>query len=468
MGARTGGLGAVRVAAMLDWRAQLTVGGWNMQMAAVGMRATLALVLAVLPALALGDALTDRAKALLQRSDAKGAYELLLPLEPQRAGDPEFDYLLGIAALDAGDPERAVFALERVLALQPNNTLARAEIARAYYAMGERESARREFQAVRAQAIPEDARATVDRFLSAIAAGERTRVDGYVELGLGYDTNVNSATGSSSIAIPAFGGAAFTLDPSLTERSDQFLNFAGGLNFTRKLSLPWSLVGGVAANLRRNTDATRFDTDTVDANLGLRYSRGLNAFTLGAQAQYFAVDSSGFRDTAGVIAQWQHSYDERTQATLFGQHAQLRYATQPVRDADRSILGVAYAKAFSGELSPAFFASLYGGAEKEVDAAFPHLGHKPVGLRLGGQLRLGGGWSLFGAVSYERRKYGGTEPLFLVKREDKQTDANLGLSYRWRPSTTVLAQLTHTDNQSNVVLNDFKRSVFSASLRFNF
>ncbi|HEY4637474.1 MAG TPA: hypothetical protein VIH23_04345, partial [Burkholderiales bacterium] len=70
---------------------------------------------------ALADAVTDRARALLQRNDAQAAYKLLLPLEPQRAGDPEYDYLLGIAALDAGEPERAVFALERVLALQPDN-----------------------------------------------------------------------------------------------------------------------------------------------------------------------------------------------------------------------------------------------------------------------------------------------------------------------------------------------------------
>jgi tetratricopeptide (TPR) repeat protein len=439
-----------------------------MRLPKAAMRTMVALVLLTSSVQVLGDALTDRAKALLKRNDATAAYALLLPLESQRAGDPEYDYLLGIAALDAGDPERAVFALERVLALQPNDSLARAEIARAYYSMGERESARREFETVRAQAIPEDAKATVERFLSAIAAAERTRIDGYVELSLGYDTNVNGATGSSTIAIPAFGGAAFTLDPTLTERGDQFINFAGGLNFTRKLSQPWALVGGVSAALRLNTDAARFDTDALDGNLGLRHTRGLDAFTLGAQAQYFAVDIHRYRETAGVVAQWQHSFDERTQATLYGQHAQLRYTTQPVRDADRGIIGVAYAQAFSGEYSPAVFASLYGGEEKAVDEAFPHLGHKPVGVRLGGQLRLGGGWSLAGSVAYERRKYGGTEPLFLVRREDKQTDANLGLSYLWRPGTTVLLQIAHTGNQSNVVLNDFDRTVVSTSLRFNF
>lgn len=414
------------------------------------------------------DAITDRARALLQRQDAQAAYKLLLPLEPQRAGDPEYDYLLGIAALEAGDPERAVFALERVLALQPDNLQARAEIARAYMALGEREAAKREFEAVRARQVPPQVRETIDRFLSAIAAAEHTRLDRYLELTFGYDTNVNSATGMSTIAIPFFGGADFTLAPSLTEQDDRFLNFAAGINFTRKLDLSWSLVGGFSGVFRNNLSEASFNTDTLDASLGMRFTRGLEAITLGAQGQSFAVDTEGYRTTSGVVAQWQHSFNERTQATIFGQHAALRYETQPLRDADRSIIGVAYAQAFSGEYAPALFVSLYGGEEKQVDEAFPHLGHKPVGARLGAQWRLGGGWSLFGSVSYERREYGGTEPLFFVAREDKQTDVNAGLSYLWRSGTTLLLQVSHTDNSSNVVLNEFDRTVVSTSARFNF
>jgi len=417
---------------------------------------------------AAADAVTDRAKALLQRQDAQGAYQLLLPLEPQRAGDPEYDYLLGIAALDAGDPERAIFALERVLAVQPDNLQARAEIARAYMATGEREAAKRELEAVRARQVPPQVRQTIDRFLSAIAAAERTRVDTYLEIAFGYDTNVNSATGMSTIAIPFFGGANFTLDPSLTERDDRFLNLAAGVNFTRKLNVAWSIVGGFGGNLRQNLSEERFNTDNLDASLGVRYSRGLNALTLGAQGQTFAVDTDTYRTSSGVVAQWQHSFDERTQATLYGQHAALRYETQPVRDADRSVVGIAFAKAFTGELSPAIFASVYGGEEKEVNELFPHLGHELVGVRLGGQLRLGGPWSAFGSVSYEQREYGGIEPLFLVQREDEQTDVNAGLSYLWRSGMTLRLQLSHTENSSNVALNDFKRTVASTAVRFNF
>jgi tetratricopeptide (TPR) repeat protein len=429
--------------------------------------AVVALVLACVSIGAAADAITDRAKAQLSRGDAQAAYKLLLPLEPERAGDPEFDYLLGVAALDAGDPERAVFALERVLAVQPENLQARAEIGRAYLAMGEREAAKREFEAVRARQVPAEVRRSLDQYLSAIAAADTTRVNSYVELTFGYDSNVNSATPNSSIAIPAI-APNFTLAPGLIEQDDRFFNLAAGMSFTRKLDLSWAVVGGVSAVVRQNMETSVFNSDTLDGSLGLRYASGLNAYTVGAQGQYYAVDTNTYRTTSGVVAQWQHNFDERTQATLFGQYAALRYDTQAVRNADRSIIGVAWAQAFSGAWSPTIFLSVYGGEEKEVDETFPYLGHEPVGVRLGGQLRLGGGWSAFGAASFEQRQYGGIEPLFLVQREDEQTDVNAGLSYLWRSGTTLLLQVSYTDNKSNVVLNDYQRTIASVGVRFNF
>jgi tetratricopeptide (TPR) repeat protein len=332
-------------------------------------RSLLALLLSCVSVWAWADAVTDRAKSLLQRNDPVAAYKLLLPLEPQRAGDPEYDYLLGIASLDAGDPERAIFALERVLAVQPDNLQARAEIARAYMATGEREAAKRELEAVRARQVPPQVRSTIDGYLSAIAAAEQTQAVAYLDVAFGYDTNINSATPTSTIAIPAI-GPVFTLAPSLLETDDRFLNVAAGVNFTRKLDLSWSLVGGLGGVLRRNLSKDVFNTDTVDGSLGVRVARGQNAITRGRQGQYIGVDANAYRTVGGGIAQWQHNFDERTQASVFGQYAALRYDTQPVRDADRSIIGVAYAKAFSGEYAPALFLSLYGGQKRSSTKPF--------------------------------------------------------------------------------------------------
>src|SRR5258706_8654276 len=417
---------------------------------------------------ALADALTDRAKRLLEQKQPKQAYDLLLPQEGARAGDPEFDYLLGVAALDSGNLERAVFALERVLAVQPNNHLARAEIARAYLEMGERDAARKEFETVRRQPIPEDAKVRIDRFLSAIAASDVTQVTGFVELGVGYDTNVNSATGSSQMAIPFFGGAIFELNPNAKRRSDSFGALSGGLSVTHRLSPEWAIVGGAQGSGKFNRNANDFDTLTLDGNLGVRYSVNKEAITVGAQLQQFDLDYGRFRETTGAIAQWQHLFDEFHQATVFTQYSELRYPTQGIRDANRTIIGAAYSQAFSGQYSPVLFGTVYGGREDEISENVPQLGHVPVGIRLGGEPRLSSGLSAFANTSYEYRRYGGPDPLFSVTRRDRQLDASGGLSYILRPGTTLIGQVAYTDNHSNVELNRFRRTLTTVSVRFNF
>jgi tetratricopeptide (TPR) repeat protein len=421
---------------------------------------------------ALGDELTEKAKSLLEQRRAREAYELLLPEESARAGDIEFDYLLGIAANDAGEPERAVFALERVLALQPENHLARAEIARAYLALGEREAARREFETVRGQPIPEPAKANIERFLAAIRAADTTRVEGFIELGFGYDTNVNAATASSQVTIPAavpgIGGATLVLDPLSRQREDAFAALSGGLNLTHRLSEAWALVGAAGALARLHQDEAQFDQTTLDASLGARWSRGRDAVTLGAQLQSFELDYARYREVAGLLAQWQHSYDGEQQVSLFGQHARLRYPTQGIRDADRDVLGAAYGRAFTVRYSPVIFGSAYAGRERELASGVPNIGYELWGVRAGGQLALGKGWGLLASAAYEERRYGGPEPIFLETRKDRQTDLSAGVSYLLRAHAAVVGQVAYTDNRSNIPLSRFDRTVTGVSMRFTF
>src|SRR2546427_9945645 len=115
----------------------------------MGVRKTtvigVAALFVLLQSLAFADQITDRARLLLQQKNPQAAYRLLDPLESQRAGDPEYDYLLGIAALDSGERERAVFALERVLAVNPKHAQPRPEIPRPYFEMGVHENAQTQF-----------------------------------------------------------------------------------------------------------------------------------------------------------------------------------------------------------------------------------------------------------------------------------------------------------------------------------
>ncbi len=421
----------------------------------------------LLQSLAFADEITDRARRLLQEKNPQAAYRLLQPLESQRAGDPEYDYLLGIAALDSGERERAVFALERVLAVNPNHAQARAEIARAYFLLGEKENALREFQNVRATNPPEAVKQTIDRYLSALGAGP-TRLNGFLEIGFGWDSNVNSATASNQIAIPALGGIVATLAPTGVRMHDTFATAGGGVSMVHGFTPEWAVVAGAAVNGKFNTHQSEFNTGTVDGNLGLRWSRGEEAITAGYQGQDFRVDNDDFRKSNGVVAQWQHSYSEHSQASLFVQEADLSYPTQSIRDARRTIVGVAFGYGWDTPRNPVVFGSLYGGREKEKEEDVPQLGYKPVGVRLGGQVSAGANAVLFGLLSYERRVYGGDDPFFLVRRRDDQVDLRLGVNYVLRPGWLLVPQLAYTDNHSNIELDKYNRTVISLTLRKTF
>ena len=420
-----------------------------------------------LPCAALADEVLDRARSLLDQKNPQAALALLQPLEGARAGNVEYDYLLGISALDAGDAQQAVFALERVLAVNPNFLQARAEIARAYVELGERDNAKREFQNVLAANPPAEVRQTIDRLLNTLIAKGR-RVWGNLELGVGTDSNVNSATGRGQIAIPAFGGAVVSLGAGGSQLGDNFTGLAGAVNLLEPFTEEWSLVGGAAGNFKLNNTQTQFDTNSFDGNLGARWARGRDAVTAGLQVQSFSVASTRFRDSTGVTAQWQHYYSETGAVTAFTQVSDLRYPTQAIRNARRSVFGLAFADGLDGPRNGAVFASLYGAEEKETASGVPYLGHKAIGGRLGGQLDIAPKAVLFTSVSLEQRRYGGQEPLYLTSRNDNQFDFRVGISYSFAQDWMLTPQFAYTDNKSNITTSQYTRNLAAIVLRKDF
>jgi tetratricopeptide (TPR) repeat protein len=416
---------------------------------------------------ALADQLLDQARKLLEQRNPKAAYELLAPQQSQRAGEIEYDYLLGIAALDAGEAQEAVFALERVLAVNPNFLQARAEIARAYFILGERQTARQEFAAVKSRGVPPEARETIDRYLSALEP-QRTQVRAYIEATGGWDSNVNSATSKSTIAIPAFGGTIATLNPLGVRESSWFGGLGAGVSLSHGLSDEWYVIGAASYTGKYNFDIDGFDTGQVDGSAGVRWASGNHQVLAIGQLQRFWSDYETYRDSAGGTVQWLYNFTPSQQFTVFAQYASLNYPTQGPRDANRYIGGVGYSQAFAAQYSPVVFVSVYGGEERQKDNAFPWLGHKPLGFRLGGQLSLSDRAQLFGSASYEHREYNGADTLFLVTRRDDQVDARLGLAYLVAPSWTLTPQVAYTYNFSNIKLYEYERAIASVSVRRDF
>lgn len=444
---------------------------WRRPVQRLGVLLCVLLLLGTGTASVAADATLDQARQLIENNAAKAAYDLLIPQQSERAGDAEYDLLLGIAANSVGKYSEAVFALERVLAVQPGNTRARAEIARAYFFLGERPTAKAEFEAIQKQSVPSEVAATIQKYLDAIQrveSAERTTFAGYVEMSIGHDSNVNAATSGNQVALPVFGGAVLTLGPGSTRVADNFGSAGAGISVRHMLTPKLALLAGADLNKRVNSDQGTFNTGFNSENAGLSYTHGKQTYTLAYQRQNFYVGYNLFRRAEGVIGQFQHAFDEANSLTAYAQWTPLEYPGQDIRNADRAGGGLAFARALGGDLQPVLFAGAYGGSEAEKSTGVPQLGNSFWGLRFGGQLNIRENLVAFATATREERRYGGPDPLFLTNRGDTQNDQAIGITYKPAKQWSITPQISHTRNDSNIMINQFERTQFFVTVRREF
>ncbi|MDX1434768.1 MAG: tetratricopeptide repeat protein, partial [Gammaproteobacteria bacterium] len=425
------------------------------------------------PALAQGElagqALLNRARAQMADADPEAAYQTLAPHEPRFAGDPAFDYLLGIAAFDSGRVTNAVFALERVLAVDPDNVLARAELARAYLVLGERETARREFETVSRRDIPEEARQAVERYLTAFRDTPEQGADfkGFLAVTIGYDTNVNAASDVESVALPAVPGVVFPVNPDAVETGDEFATIAGGVSWSVPLDDDLRLNAGVNAYQKLLESDTMFDSGSLNGYVGLDWIRGDTIYTLAAQGENYKIDYSTYRNAFGGLAQVRHIISPTSQITGYGQYLRLDYPGQDIRNADRYTVGGAVSGILAGHYSPSAFIGAFAGIEDTDDDTVEFLGYRFGGLRGGGQMQVRRDLALFGYANLEIRNYEADDPLFGERRRDTQVGARVGGEYRFAGNWSFTPAVEYVNNDSNIVIHDYDRWVVSGTVRLD-
>jgi len=416
----------------------------------------------------------EKADALMKQGKAAEAYSLLEPFEFEQSGNVKFDYLLGIAALDSGKPDKATLAFERVLAMDPNFAGARVDMGRAYFQLGDFTRARLEFETVLTQHPPPAAKATIDDYLAAIEKQEsakKTKATGYFEATAGHDSNVNFATSENQIAVPALGNLIFTLNPASVKAADDYLGFAFGGEVNHQINPGLGVYAGADVRTRSNNTQDRFDTTSFDARAGLALGEGKNVVRLGVLGGRYELDGKTNRDTNGLSAEWRHLINPANQLSAFGQHNRFRFEpTISVNDFDQSTLGVNWLHVVN-EGKGLVSATLFTGDERAPLRADG--GKRFNGLRVGGQMQLNDKTELFAGLGAQFSKFdlanaAFSSPTEALTRDDKQYDANLGLNWRFDKAWTLRPQVSYLRNNSNIVIYQHDRIDVSITIRRDF
>ncbi len=404
------------------------------------------------------DVMLARAKQLVDANRAASAYDILVAQEADAAGDSEFDYLLGVAALESRKPEHAVFALERAVATNPRFGGARVALARAYYSLGEYAQSKNEFETVLSLQPPPEVRQVTRRYLKDIKAKLHplsSHVNAYLELGVGSDSNANSAA-----AIDSFLG--ITLSPDSKETASSVLQSSFGIQAKHPVGANLALVAGGDYAHYGYPQAAFVDSDTGKIDVAVHKSAGDRSFNVGLGLQQINVDGVLNNRGAYLSAEGSRATGRqwRTDGSLrFGA---VRYSeTFEIKDTDQLVLGLRVSRTNNANAGITS-ASLLAGTDMELADNSPY-GRDYFGMRLS-QVAVGlPKTTVFGALGLLNSHYKGR--FFGSHRDDTQFDVTLGATITPAKRWHIQPLINYLRNNSDVALYDYKRLNASVAVK---
>jgi len=426
--------------------------------------------LALCPAWAQADALTDvieAAQSALQQGDAQRAYTLLAEQEASYAGNVDYDYWFGLSAVRAGKPARATFALERVVAEQPNHAGARVELAAAWLQLGQRDAAADQLDRVERMNPPPQVQEQLDalnRELNRQARSEQQRRNGgFVGIEYGDDDNV----GSWPEGLEFFPG--FKLDVI----DSAYMAVKGGYWHRFDVAADQKLTVAANALLRRNDedDAEQFDQDYVNARVEwARDLDGRNEIAAALDLATLRLDGEDYYLLYGLSGEWRRKMSDKTKLTA---GAQLRQFDFDIDQYDymltRLLARISHRPAPRWEL----------GVDVTVDYEASDEGRAGgdalvYGLAANGWYQLVPKHRVGAQLGYSRIAYSADyrlgEALTLETGSRDDDRLNAALLYDWFPGQRwqVRAQAQYRDQSSSLETFTYDQTVLSAGLNYYF
>jgi hypothetical protein len=440
------------------------------------------------------DAPLARAGQLMREGKPAEAYAVLEPLESANAGDVRFDYALGTAALDSGHPDRATIAFERVLAINPNFAGARLDLARAYFAMGSDDLAKNELDTVLQADPPEQVRQVVARYMAAIEERKKrggATFLGYVEGNAGYDSNISAVTGNfTGGVLQAYNIPNVQPTGNSIHRRGLFSGYALGADYSRPFEsvpeLAWYLGGDARERHYYNDNENpAFDSQQFDTRGGLAYTFDGNLFKAGLQAQRYyqegaaPLGADGTRTTNdrrsfGYTLEWRHVLAPGRQFAAFAQFNEQRFLTNNIQDINQNLYGAQLINAFQTRWNPLALLMAFQSRDRALRplnaAGTASVSKTLTGVRAYGQVTPWENWDVFLTAGQTERRDDAmfARSLVIGYGVDRTFDVAAGVNWRFLPAWSGRAQVSTTENKSNISLYEYTRTELLFTVRREF
>ncbi len=405
-------------------------------------------------------ALLVQAETLIANARGERAYRLLSSLEAELAGNPWFDYLLGVAALDSGRVSEAIFSLRRSIVVAPQYSGARMELGRAYFESGNPEQARPLFVSLLDEDPPPGVRELIQKYIDAIddrPAMPGSRFSPYLEVHTGHDNNANGSTSNQQFL-------GFMLNPQNLETESPFAELGVGFSWLVPQNSQFAWIYSGRLGHRDNSDASFVNSTSLNGYAGGTWQRGNWFGRAGVDGNWASRDGDANENYAGLDLLFGNRFAEDWDITLGLRGGAQRFDSKiEVLDVDRFLYTLGVSRRFSG--TSRLSLQVIGGSDSEKRAGSPY-GNSKVGGRLSFSTDIGNAAFLHASVGTLMTDFDGL--FFGLSREDTQTTTALQVEFRnvLTDGLTLVPGLRYVDNESDISLYEYDRTEIGLLIRW--
>ena len=397
------------------------------------------------------------------------AYQQAIKLRLDNEGDPRFDYLYGLSALQTGHYNEAVFALDRVTVSTPNVIRPRLELARAYLKLNNKSAAIKEFNDVLRLSPPPAVRQNVQVYIAKLEKKGSTEIarqsitKRLASFSIGYDDNINFGYDGNEIDVPLFG--FITLDDSSVKQKSGFAEAKFQIKHRKIMDKTKSSFFLANLTHKKYFKSSDFDLTDLDLRAGMTLNRGKRQYQFVARTRPVVLDGELHSNTLGLDVVTRKALGAGSVASI--QFSADKYDNKKLSESDRkrAVLSARLDKQIN-EIQHQF--NLYWGKEWPDEDE----GKKYSRDILGVGYLVAKEWNEKNRSSigldYRHYKHQGTYPVYPDnKRKDDQTILKVSHEWQINDKAALIFSARHIRNDSNLELYETKRNEIKVGMRYD-
>lgn len=437
---------------------------------------TSVVVLSGSPALTATKTQMAQAEQLLGANKAAKALALLEAAHnPASASVQEF-FLLGLSAKLSGKLVKSEKYLRAALQREPNAGRIHLELAEVLFRQRKLDASRAQLVTVRNGNPPEQVRQNVDGFIAQIdaikanpnrqAQGPQKNWSAYITTGFTSDSNVNAGPDTGTVFLY---GLPFTLSPAAQETSDGAWFIRAGIS--HQFQLDNGAVWKSRVNLSFNNyfSADAYDTTTLSASSGPSFRIGNKvgvSIPITFNMQSYNEQGGWYSQSWGIAPSLQYKLRDNLQFYLSASASHKRYNGNAGRDLNAYTFNPSmnFQPNKNGNIALGFNL----GSEKSDldiytnDVRGVYLGYQHNFREKGIRASV--------TASYTDTQFEGIQAAYTVARHDVSRKLSASMTYTLPKlkGASITGTASYQDNNSNLAINTYERTLFSLSFTKRF